>query len=97
MPSSMLGLEADLVPMFCGAGYSGVYMQRTGSHQDGCAMFYKHSKLRLVEWLGLKYRRNAKVLNRDNVALLAKMELVQGDGYVVCCRCATIYPQYCDK
>ncbi len=59
------------------AGYDGVFVQRTGDHQDGCAMFYKQSKLRLVEWLGLKYRHNFKVLNRDNVALLAKMELVE--------------------
>lgn len=57
-------------------------MQRTGSHLDGCALFYKQSKLRLVDWVGLKYRKSIKVLNRDNVALLARLELAQENGCV---------------
>ena len=61
-------------------------MQRTGDHADGCAMFYLKSKLRLVDWIGVNFQRGiAKVLDRDNVALLAKFALVEkGCNACVC-------------
>ncbi len=58
-------------------GYSGIFKKRTGSHLDGCALFYLKSKLRLLESNGLEYQRGFKVLNRDNVALLAKFAVAE--------------------
>ena len=60
-------------------GYSGVYQCRTGTHTDGCAVFYRTNSLRLVEWKGLTYRQMFKVLNRDNVGIVVKFaELESG-------------------
>lgn len=53
-------------------GYSGVFQCRTGSHTDGCAVFYRTKKLQLLEWKGLTYRQTFKVLNRDNVGIVLK-------------------------
>ena len=63
------------------AGYTGLYKRRTGSYSDGCAVFYKEAKLKLLEWKGLEYQRRVNVLNRDNVAVLAKFSLIE-KGYV---------------
>lgn len=61
----------------CCAGYTGLYKRRTGSYSDGCALFYRESRLQLLEWKGLEYQRRLTVLNRDNVAVLAKFALVE--------------------
>ncbi len=53
-------------------GYSGIFHKRTGDKHDGCAIFYKIDKLvqdrsRKVSF----YKPNIKLLDRDNVALIA--------------------------
>ena len=60
------------------SGYAGVYKRRTGSYSDGCAIFYRDSKLKLLQWKGLEYyQKKVKVLNRDNVAVLAKFAVIE--------------------
>ncbi len=54
------------------AGFAGLYKRRTGSHTDGCALFYKQDKLTLIEHRQLEYRKSFKVLDRDNVGIIAK-------------------------
>ena len=51
-------------------GYSGIYQKRTGSHRDGSAIFYLSSRLTLLDWAGVQYQRQTKVLNRDNVGII---------------------------
>ena len=58
-------------------GYTGLFKRRTGSKSDGCAVFYREDKLKLLEWKGLEYQRRVNVLNRDNVAVLAKFAVLE--------------------
>ena len=59
------------------AGYSGVYKKRTGGvHTDGCALFYRSSRLQLLEWKGVEFQHKVKVLNRDNVGIVAKLRVI---------------------
>lgn len=54
------------------AGWAGIYKKRTGCFTDGCALFYNQSKLTLLEHQAIEYLTNHKVLNRDNVGIIAK-------------------------
>lgn len=56
-------------------GYAGVYKKRTGCRTDGCALFYNQSKLTLLQHQSVEFLTNHKVLNRDNVAIIAKFSL----------------------
>lgn len=54
-------------------GYSGLYKKRTGIRCDGCAIYYKKDKFNLVEYETVEfYQPNVTILNRDNVAIIAK-------------------------
>ena len=61
-------------------GYVGLYKKRTGSHGDGCAVFYRTAHLQLVEWKGVEFQRGVKVLDRDNVAIVAKFKVSDWPG-----------------
>ena len=53
------------------AGYSGVFKQRTGDKQDGCATFWQDDKFVLQRIVPVEYLiPGVSVLDRDNVALL---------------------------
>ncbi len=56
-------------------GWTGVYKKRTGSHTDGCALFYNQSKLTLVEYQTVEYLTEHTILNRDNVGIIAKFSV----------------------
>lgn len=60
-------------------GYAGVYQKRTGSHKDGCAVFYRTADVELLTWSGVKYQKGVQVLNRDNVGIVAKFAISQGE------------------
>ena len=60
-------------------GYAGIYQKRTGFHKDGCALFYCKARLELLNWSGVKYQKGIWVLNRDNVGLVTKFAVRQGD------------------
>lgn len=54
-------------------GYLYIYKKRTGIRTDGCAIFYKNSKFNLVEYAAVEfYQPGVSLLNRDNIALIAK-------------------------
>lgn len=54
-------------------GYRFLFKKRTGAYPDGCAIFYKTDKFELVEYTTIEYYQdNDSVLNRDNVAIIAK-------------------------
>lgn len=54
-------------------GYRSLYKRRTGLRCDGCAIYYKINKLRLVEYDTVEfYQPEVTVLNRDNIAIIAK-------------------------
>ena len=56
-------------------GYSGLYKKRTGSHSDGCAVFYNASRVKVAEWRGIEFQRRVSVLDRDNVGIVVRFEM----------------------
>lgn len=53
------------------AGYAGSYKRRTGDTSDGCAMFWKADKFRLIDGESIQYNN---IGLRDNVAQLLVFE-----------------------
>lgn len=54
-------------------GYKSIFKRRTGERTDGCAIYYKSSIFKLVEFATVEFNQyQIKVLNRDNVAIIAK-------------------------
>lgn len=66
--------ESHFVPCLTRLGYSGLYKQRTGDDKlDGCALFYRPDKLSLLSHHAVEFcQPNVSVLDRDNVAIIAK-------------------------
>lgn len=63
---------------FCFVGYDGLFKQRTGVRTDGCAVYYKSSLFNLLEYTTVEFNQsNIPVLNRDNVAIIAKFSSKQ--------------------
>ncbi|XP_047159568.1 carbon catabolite repressor protein 4 homolog 3-like isoform X2 [Vigna umbellata] len=56
------------------AGYAGSYQRRTGDSVDGCAMFWKTDKFRLLEGENIKFK---DIGLRDNVAQLSVFEMCE--------------------
>ncbi|KAG9138059.1 hypothetical protein Leryth_001312 [Lithospermum erythrorhizon] len=54
------------------AGYVGSFKRRTGGNVDGCAMFWKAEKFRLLEGVNIEYKQYGL---RDNVAQLSLLEI----------------------
>ncbi|XP_075232726.1 protein angel isoform X2 [Lycorma delicatula] len=62
---------------FLQKGYQGIYKKRTGDKGDGCAIYYKTEKFVLVDYATVEYYQpNIDVLNRDNIAIVAKFHPV---------------------
>ncbi|XP_050300747.1 protein angel isoform X2 [Anthonomus grandis grandis] len=54
-------------------GYKELYKKRTGVRCDGCAVYYRANKLTLLEYETVEfYQPNISVLDRDNIAIIAK-------------------------
>ncbi|XP_046382649.1 protein angel homolog 2 isoform X2 [Ischnura elegans] len=54
-------------------GYQGIYKKRTGDKPDGVAIYYKESVFNLEEYSTVEFMQPMMpVLNRDNVALIAR-------------------------
>ncbi|KAL1221603.1 Carbon catabolite repressor-like protein [Cardamine amara subsp. amara] len=62
----------DLFSMVEKAGYAGSYKRRTGDNIDGCAMFWKADRFRVLERENIEFSQFGM---RDNVAQLAVLEL----------------------
>ena len=72
------------------SGYGGLYKKRTGENTDGCAVFYNSSRLKLLDWRPVEFQRRVKVLDRDNVGLVAKFEIpVSGQRSAAFCLATT--------
>ncbi|XP_063217695.1 protein angel homolog 2 isoform X2 [Bacillus rossius redtenbacheri] len=55
-------------------GYRGIYKKRSHKRVDGVAIFYKADTFVLQEYTSVEFfQPNVPVLNRDNVALIAKL------------------------
>ncbi|CAH0560763.1 unnamed protein product [Brassicogethes aeneus] len=56
-------------------GYDYIFKKRTNHYTDGCAIYYKTSKLSLKEHLKVEYKQSEiPPLNRENVGIVAKFE-----------------------
>ncbi|VDK53661.1 unnamed protein product [Anisakis simplex] len=76
-------LYSFYVPVFSKLGYSGLYKKRTRDMVDGCAIFYK-SNMKLLSNQPIEYFFGADtVLDRDNVAQIARFEDVHS-GRQIC-------------
>ncbi|XP_015883045.3 carbon catabolite repressor protein 4 homolog 3 isoform X1 [Ziziphus jujuba] len=62
----------DLSDMLATAGYLGSYKRRTGGSVDGCAMFWKADKFRLLEGESIEFKSFGL---GDNVAQLSVFEM----------------------
>jgi len=73
--------ESHFVPTLTRLGYSGVYKQRTGDDKrDGCALFYRAGKLSLLSHHAVEFcQPDLSVLDRDNVAVMAKFQHKVGE------------------
>jgi protein angel len=58
--------------------YRGLYVKRTGDHSDGCAVFYNTTYVKLIEHEAVHYQQQKGTLNRDNVGLIGRFQLVNG-------------------
>ncbi|GAB2275558.1 hypothetical protein Dimus_010315 [Dionaea muscipula] len=58
-------------------GYVGIWKMRTGTPRDGCAIFWRASKLKLVHEECIEFNRLGL---RDNVAQVCVLELLNQDG-----------------
>lgn len=64
--------EDFFVPELKILGYEGLYKKRTGSKNDGCAIFFKKEIFFLESYQTVEfYRENVRILDRDNIGLIA--------------------------
>ncbi|KAF9800717.1 hypothetical protein SFRURICE_015371, partial [Spodoptera frugiperda] len=55
-------------------GYFGLFKQKTGHRQDGCAIYFKTSVFQLTDHVHVEYfQPNLPILNRDNIGLMVKL------------------------
>ncbi|XP_050239007.1 carbon catabolite repressor protein 4 homolog 3 isoform X2 [Mercurialis annua] len=66
----------DLLMVMEKAGYAGTFKGRTGGNVDGCAMFWKADKLRLLEGESIEFKALGL---RDNVAQLSVFETCKAE------------------
>ncbi|XP_024629514.1 carbon catabolite repressor protein 4 homolog 3 isoform X2 [Medicago truncatula] len=65
-------MYVELSNILVKAGYAGSYKRRTGDTSDGCAMFWKADKFRLLDGESIQYKN---IGLRDNVAQLLVFEI----------------------
>ncbi|CAF1301090.1 unnamed protein product [Rotaria sordida] len=64
--------EHDIRPNLMQNGYDSIYLKRTGDKSDGCCIFYKINRLKLIESKAVSfYQKDIRVLDRDNCGLIA--------------------------
>ncbi|KAH9722595.1 Carbon catabolite repressor protein 4 [Citrus sinensis] len=62
----------DILNVMEKTGYAGCYKRRTGDNVDGCAMFWKADKFRLLEQTSIEFKEFGL---RENVAQLSAFEI----------------------
>ncbi|KAB5513946.1 hypothetical protein DKX38_027852 [Salix brachista] len=58
-------------------GYSGIWKMRTGNAIDGCAVFWRTSRFRLIHEESIEFNKHGL---RDNVAQICVLELIRQDN-----------------
>ncbi|KAF4525594.1 hypothetical protein B566_EDAN015532 [Ephemera danica] len=65
-------------------GYEGIYKQRTGNKVDGCALFWKRNNFGLLEQSSVEfYQPGVDILNRDNIAIIARLGVKGSEDQIV--------------
>ncbi|KOB68753.1 putative carbon catabolite repressor protein [Operophtera brumata] len=65
---------ANFYSKFEKLGYSLIFKQKTGSRQDGCAIYYKRSLFELKDHISVEfYQPDLPILNRDNIGVMVKL------------------------
>ncbi|XP_068632639.1 protein angel-like isoform X2 [Battus philenor] len=55
-------------------GYCGIFKQKTGHRQDGCAIYFKRSMFHLEDHISVEfYQPELPLLNRDNVGMALRL------------------------
>nr|XP_037868671.1 protein angel homolog 2 isoform X4 [Bombyx mori] len=55
-------------------GYQGVFKQKTGDRQDGCAIYFKKSLFDLDDQISVEFfQPELPILNRDNIGVIVKL------------------------
>lgn len=67
-----------------GLGYQGIFKTRSNGHTDGCAIFYKSDKFKLVDSTTVEYYQDylpvGCILDRHNVAIVVRLALQNSSG-----------------
>ncbi|CAF1595984.1 unnamed protein product [Adineta ricciae] len=67
----------DFRPKMMDHGYNSIYIKRSGDKSDGCCLFYRTDRLKVVESKTVPfYQRNIPLLDRDNCGLIALFQPV---------------------
>lgn len=67
--------EQRIRHVFDSNGFGCIFKKRTGNKSDGCAILWRRAKFSLLRHHVVEYRnRNCKVLDRDNVGLIAVLK-----------------------
>ncbi|CAF1465331.1 unnamed protein product [Rotaria magnacalcarata] len=62
----------DFRPNMSDNGYASIYIKRSGDKSDGCCLFYKKDRLKLIASKTVPFfQRNIQLLDRDNCGLIA--------------------------
>lgn len=68
----------EFLVVFKKSGYDYIYKQRTNDKRDGLLLLYRADQLKLVEHVKVElYQPDIDILNRDNVAIVAKFSLFE--------------------
>ncbi|KAL0902778.1 hypothetical protein ABMA27_000579 [Loxostege sticticalis] len=55
-------------------GYYGIFKQKTGHRQDGCAIYFKRSVFEMEDHISVEfYQPELPILNRDNIGMMVKL------------------------
>ncbi|CAF1386211.1 unnamed protein product [Adineta ricciae] len=67
----LLRQDADIL-FTRNARYDSIYIKRSGDKFDGCCLFYRRNRLKLVDSKAVSfYRSDVRILNKDNCGLIA--------------------------
>ncbi|XP_033736218.1 protein angel homolog 2-like isoform X2 [Pecten maximus] len=67
--------KSFFIPELAELGYKGEFQKRTGNDKfDGCATFYNTNRFKMVKCWHLCYHRQYRILDRDNVAVILKLQ-----------------------
>ena len=67
--------HVDLFRPFSYPGYNSIYKKRLGEKPDGCAIFYREDRFKLLSHHSVEFSRpDIPLTNRDNVALIAVLK-----------------------